>query len=446
MKSFEVNFDGLVGQTHNYAGLSVGNVASMNNATDLSYPKQAAKQGLEKMQALSDLGLKQGVLAPQQRPDLNALRRLGFSGNDTQVIEKAFKSAPHLLNACYSASSMWTANAATISPSADTKDGKVHLTPANLVNKFHRSIEAPVTSNILRATFSDESVFTHHDPLPYGDYFGDEGAANHTRLCSDYHEEGVEFFVYGKEYFNLQRPRPSKFEARQSLEASEAIARLHQLNPKKTVFTQQNPDVIDGGVFHNDVIGVGNKNVYFYHEESFLNKLEAIESLQKAFGETPLSFVEVKSSQVSVDDAVRSYLFNSQLVSLPNGEMALIAPEECRNKERVWNYIEEVMLKETPITQIHCYNVTQSMRNGGGPACLRLRVALKESELKALNPKTLLTPDLYKKLYQWIDKNYREKFSQKDFADPSLITEVQTGLDELTNILGLGSVYPFQIN
>ncbi len=445
MKAYEVNFDGLIGQTHNYAGLSDGNIASMSNAANLSYPKEAAKQGLDKMKALSDLGLKQGVLAPQQRPDLFTLRRLGFTGNDSQVIEKAYKQAPLLLNACYSASSMWTANAATISPSADTADGKVHITPANLINKFHRSIEPEVTSNILKATFKDTSIFSHHMWLPSGDYFGDEGAANHTRLCTEYGKQGVEFFVYGKEYYNLSAPKPKRFDARQTLEASQAIARSHQLNPKKTVFAQQNPEVIDAGVFHNDVIGVGNRDVYFFHEQSFLNKKQTLKDLEKAFGNEVLHFVEVKDSDVPVQDAIKSYLFNSQLITLSNGETALIAPEECRQTESVHTYINQKMLKNTPIKHVYFYNVTQSMKNGGGPACLRLRVALKENELATVNPGSLLTHELYTKLHAWIEKHYRDEFSQKDFADPALIKEVQVALDELTQIMGLGSVYPFQI-
>ena len=134
---FEVNFDGLVGPTHNYAGLSSGNVASTSNKGDTSSPKAAAKQGLKKAMSLAELGLKQGVLAPHARPDLKTLRRLGFTGSDTEVIERAGKKAPEILAACYSASAMWTANAATVSPSADSSDGKVHFTPANLNNKFH---------------------------------------------------------------------------------------------------------------------------------------------------------------------------------------------------------------------------------------------------------------------------------------------------------------------
>ncbi len=106
MKQFEVNFDGLVGPTHNYAGLSFGNVASLNNA----------------------------------------------------VLESAAKQSREIFLACCSASSMWTANAATVSPSADTADGRVHFTPANLTNKFHRSLEPQVTGNILRGTFAITSI------------------------------------------------------------------------------------------------------------------------------------------------------------------------------------------------------------------------------------------------------------------------------------------------
>ncbi|MGL4748830.1 MAG: N-succinylarginine dihydrolase, partial [Shewanella sp.] len=269
MKHFEANFDGLVGPTHNYAGLSFGNVASLNNAALVSNPKAAAKQGLQKAKALADLGMIQGILAPQERPDLNTLRRIGFSGSDAEVLRQAAKTAPALLNACCSASSMWTANAATVSPSADTRDGKLHFTPANLVDKLHRSIEPITTGRILTATFNDPHYFHHHNHLPEHNSFGDEGAANHTRLCQEYGHAGVELFVYGQEATNPHAPKPLKFPARQTLEASMAIARLHQLEAENCVFIQQNPDVIDQGVFHNDVIAVGNQNVLFYHEQAF---------------------------------------------------------------------------------------------------------------------------------------------------------------------------------
>jgi succinylarginine dihydrolase len=445
MKFFEANFDGLVGPTHNYAGLSIGNVASLNNAKNTSSPKQAAKQGLQKMKSLSELGLVQGVLAPQERPDVYTLRRLGFTGTDSEVISKAAKQAPAVLKAVCSASSMWTANAATISPSADTADGKIHFTPANLTNKFHRSLEPVTTGRILKAMFSDDRHFAHHQHLPDNDHFGDEGAANHTRLCSDYGKSGVELFVYGRYAFDSSKPAPKRFPARHTLEACEAVARLHGLSENGAVMMQQNPDVIDQGVFHNDVIAVGNQNVLFFHEQAFVDTQSKLDEIRRKFGPAAdLHFIEVKTSEVSVSEAVKTYLFNTQLVTLPNGDMAIIAPTECRDSDTVSAYLEQLTGRGTPVRQVHYFDVKQSMQNGGGPACLRLRVAMSDAEHQAVNPAVLMNDSLFVRLNQWVDTHYRDEISEADLADPQLLIESRQALDELTKILKLGSVYQFQ--
>lgn len=445
MKYFEANFDGLVGPTHNYAGLSVGNVASLNNAKNTSSPRQAALQGLQKMKALADLGMVQGVLAPQERPDVYTLRRLGFTGTDADVIAKAAKQAPAVLRAVCSASSMWTANAATISPSKDTADGKIHFTPANLTNKFHRSLEPETTGRILQAMFNDPQYFAHHQHLPDNDHFGDEGAANHTRLCSDYGKTGVELFVFGRYAFDYNKPAPRNFPARHTFEACEAVARLHGLSDDTVVYIQQSPEVIDQGVFHNDVIAVGNQNVLFFHQQAFVDSQNKLDEIQRKFGaEQALHFIEVLDHEVSVQEAIQTYLFNTQVITLPSGEMAIIAPTECRDHPRVSAYLAELTGRGTPIKHVHYYDVKQSMRNGGGPACLRLRVAMSEAERQAVNPNVLLTDALFAKLNNWVERHYRDSISEADLADPLLLIESRTALDELTQILGLGSVYPFQ--
>lgn len=445
MQAFEVNFDGLVGPTHNYAGLSVGNVASLKNADQASNPRQGALQGLAKMKALSDMGLKQAVLPPLERPDVHVLRQLGFSGSDADVMKQASEQAPAVYAATCSASSMWTANACTVSPSADTTDGRVHFTAANLSNKFHRSIESPTTSRVLKAIFNNDKFFAHHQPLPLGDHFGDEGAANHTRFCDQYNQSGVEFFVYGKYAFDNSKPAPKIFPARQTFEASQAIARLHQLDPAKTVYAQQHPDVIDAGVFHNDVISVGNQNCLFYHQKAFLNTDKVLQDIQTAYGDNPMHFVMVPDSEVSVQDAVNSYLFNSQLVTLPSGHMAIIAPGECHENTRVKNYLDNLIAGNTPIKEVKIYDVKQSMQNGGGPACLRQRVVLNEAEQAAANQALFMNDNLYTTLTSWVEKHYRDSLSESDLADPQLLVESRTALDELTQILNIGSVYPFQL-
>lgn len=448
MSAVEMNFDGLVGPTHNYGGLSYGNVASQSNSQGVSNPKEAAKQGLAKMRALMELGFRQGVLAPQERPDVAALRSLGFSGSDAQVIEKAAKEAMPLLVASCSASSMWTANACTVSPSADTADGRVHFTAANLNCKFHRSIEHPTTSRLLQAMFADEAHFAHHPALPAVAQFGDEGAANHTRFCRDYGEAGVEFFVYGRSAFDSRYSQPQRYPARQTLEASQAVARLHGLSEQGVVFAQQSPAVIDQGVFHNDVIAVGNGEVLFHHQDAFLDSdkvlRELSDKLQRVGGR--FQAVCVPNNAVSVEDAVRSYLFNSQLLSRADGGMLLVVPEECRNNANVWNYLQRLTSGNGPIREVRVFDLKQSMQNGGGPACLRLRVALKAHELAAVNPGVVMTPVLHDTLLSWVDRHYRDRLSETDLADPHLLIECRTALDELTQILELGSVYPFQLN
>ncbi|MAL99185.1 MAG: N-succinylarginine dihydrolase [Alteromonadaceae bacterium] len=444
MSTVEVNFDGLVGPTHNYAGLSWGNLASASNVRGQSNPREAALQGLRKMKALADLGFCQGVLPPHERPHLPTLRSLGFAGSDAEILREAARASPTLLAAASSASSMWTANAATVSPSADTADGRVHFTVANLNAKFHRAIEHPGTSRILRSVFADEACFAHHPALPAVSQFGDEGAANHTRLCAGYGEPGVELFVYGRAAFNESGTRPQRYPARQTLEASEAVARLHGLDASRVVFAQQNPSVIDAGVFHNDVIAVGNGPVLFYHEHAFADEARLLQELNEKLGATPLIPIRVPEEAISVEQAVTSYLFNSQLLTRPDGTMVLVVPAECREQEAVSHYLDCLIAGSNPINEVVVFELQQSMRNGGGPACLRLRVVLTEQERAAVNGRVLLTDELFRCLERWVEKHYRDRLTQADLADRALLEESRNALDELTGILGLGRIYEFQ--
>lgn len=440
MKAREVNFDGLVGLTHHYAGLSFGNEASTKHRYQVSNPKLAALQGLRKMKALADEGFAQAVIPPQERPGVEALRLLGFNGTDEQVVEKAWRQAPHLLSAASSASSMWVANAATVCPSADALDGKVHLTVANLNNKFHRASEAPTTERLLRAIFRDEAHFSVHPALPQVAMFGDEGAANHNRLGGDYGEPGIQLFVYGRE--ESGGLIPARYPARQTLEASQAVARVNQVNPKQLIFAQQNPAVIDQGVFHNDVIAVSNQQVLFCHEQAFLHQQDVLGELRaKVPGFMAL---EVPANQVSVQDAVETYLFNSQLLSRDDGSMVLVLPEESRQHEGVWRYLNALVAGDNPINELKVFDLRESMANGGGPACLRLRVVLNDAERQAVNPAVMMNDALFETLTRWVEKHYRDRLTQADLADPQLLREGREALEELTRLLHLGSVYPFQ--
>jgi succinylarginine dihydrolase len=443
----EVNLDGLAGPTHTFGGLAYGNLASMRHGGTVSNPRAAALQGIAKMKLLADLGVPQAVLPPHERPDIPTLRRFGFSGSDAEVAARAAREAPDLFAAAGSASAMWAANAATVSPGADTADGRVHFTPANLASQLHRSLEPPMTTLLLRRIFGDPSVFAHHDPLPGGVALGDEGAANHIRLCREHGAPGLEIFVFGRSGAGEPLRGGGAFPARQAKEASLAVARLHGLDPGRTLFLSQSPEIIDAGVFHNDVISVSNRRVLLHHSLAFAGGATAAEAMRRRLADrcgADLVAVEVRSDELPVALAVRSYLFNSQLVDLPDGAMALIAPVDCREIPEVLRVVDRILGDDNPIAKVRFVDLRESMKNGGGPACLRLRVVLTGDEASRAHSGVFLTERLHADLVAWVGRHYRDRLALEDLADPALLAESRAALDALTEILALGSIYRFQ--
>lgn len=433
----ECNFDSIVGLTHNYAGLAYGNVASANHQNQTSYPREAARQGLEKMRLVAELGIPQGVLPPLVRPGVSWLRSLGFEGNDPQVIRQAYEADPVLYAAACSASSMWAANAATVAPSADTSDRRVHFSIANLNSSLHRSLEAPAIEQIFRTIFAGDS-FVIHSPLPSASGLTDEGAANHTRLCSDYGESGLQLFVFGRDALDYRRPVPKRFPARQTRQASEALARRHQLNADHVFTLQQSPAAIDAGVFHNDVISVGNQNVLLVHQRAYVDQEEVLQRIGQQYRKLTgddLEVLQIDEQDLSLESAVSSYLFNSQLLSLPTGGMCLLCPGECQQNDQARAVVERLIGEPGSITQHRYVDLRQSMNNGGGPACLRLRVVLDQRQREQVRGRVWMDTDLYQDLARWIDQFYPESLEVDQLADPELLSTARDANRALQEIL-----------
>lgn len=434
----ELNLEGLPGPTHNFAGLAVGNLASEQNRFEVSSPRRAALQSLEKMRTLHDLGASLAILPPHERPAIGAMRDLGFRGSDIEVLTKAYAAVPDLFRACYSSSAMWTANAATVSPAADTSDRRVHFTPANLSSQFHRALETPFTTKLLRCVFPEGLHFAHHDPLLACATLRDEGAANHLRLVAGTEKPGVEIFVWGDA---PSATRPQRYLARQTLKASQAIARLHGLG-LSTLFLQQNPEAIDQGVFHNDVIGVSHGPLLLTHSEAFAEGSRATGRIREAFPE--LELIEISSAHLTISEAVSTYLFNSQMLDLLDGSIAIVTPEDVAKHPRAKDCLERILSTNNRISKWISVPLNQSMKNGGGPACLRLRVVLSPDALLSMHQGVRFTLELQAKMVAWVEKHYREELAIADLADPLLLEESKGALDELTQILELGSIYSFQ--
>ncbi len=437
----EVEFDGICGPTHNFGGLSAGNLASTVHGGQVSNPRAAALQGLAKMRFVRRLGVAQAVLPPHPRPRLSTLRRLGFSGSDEEVLAEAARGDGILLRLVSSAAAMWTANAATVVPSADAADGRTHLVPANLAQMFHRAIEADTTRDVLRAIFADEARFAVHDPLPSVTQFADEGAANHTRLVTPGHA-AVHLFAWGRRAFG-DGAAPSRFPARHTLEASQAIARLGRVAPARAIFPQQHPDGIDAGSFHTDVLAVGNESVILMHDLAFVDPAGLEAELRAKLGDA-LRVVRASAGELPVADAVAAYPYNSELLTVADGRMVIVAPADSRDNPRARAFLDRVVAEDNPVVEVHYLDLRQSMNNGGGPACLRLRVPLEEAEIAALGGRVLLGDALERDLAAWIERRYRDRLAPADLADPALARESMVALDELTGILRLGSVYDFQ--
>lgn len=445
----EVNFDGLPGPTHNYAGLSYGNEASTNNESQTSNPQKAVLQSLAKAKFMHDLGLKQGILPPHERPHIPTLKAIGFQGTRKAILEEAKRKAPWIFKYIMSSAPMWAANAATITPSIDTASKRLQVTAANLNSKFHRSIESDTTSLILKRIFANPVFFEHHTPLFNHPLFGDEGAANHIRFCKAYHLPGVHLFFYGEDKENPNEGKPTKYPARQTRQASQAICEQHKIFSKQTVIAKQSYFAIDRGVFHNDVISMGNQNLYIAHEYAFESPEKTIPELKekvKTYCDTDLNIIQVSNNEVPIKDAVQSFLFNSQIVTLPDGSMRLIAPSDCLEVKSAESFLKDLAARsDNPITEIHYMDLKQSMKNGGGPACLRLQAILNDNELKETLPSIWLNETLYTTLVAWAKKHYRDQLNPQDLWDPNLWDESERALDELTQILKLGSIYSFQI-
>jgi succinylarginine dihydrolase len=435
----EIQLDGIVGPTHHFGGLSFGNVASMQHAGWHSHPRQAARQGLAKMRQVLALGLVQAVLPPLPRPDIGFLRQVGFRGSDTAVLAKAAARAPHLVSLAMSSAFMWTANAATVIPSSDSTDGRCHVMVANLMATPHRALEGQARALMLRRLFGNPHLVVVHDPLPANLALSDEGAANHCRFATSQGSRGWHLFVYGRAHDTPKRDLPRTFPARQSHEASRAVARLGRLRPGRGIFVRQQARAIDAGAFHNDVVMVNNADRLLLHEQCLVEQETVLQQMRKHL--PTLRVYQVSQRDLSLRQAVKSYLFNSQLLHTPQGYV-LLAPMQSSSGPAV--QVIRRLLDEGFIDRVVFQALDQSMAGGGGPACLRLRLPLAAQELATLTPGILLDEARIQRLETWVDQHYRDELTPEALADPALLREAQQALDALTQMLDLGAIYPFQ--
>ncbi len=406
----ELQLDGLPGPTLIHGGLAGGNLASRANAQAVSHPRAGARACLAKMRTVLELGVPQALLPPLPRPDHGFLHACGIAEVD--------EAPPELLSAACSTAFQWTANTGTVAPAEDTADGVGRIVIANLAANLHRSLEHVPRGAQLRRLLPPLTVV---DALPMHPDLGDEGAANHSRIAGP---AGVcHLFVHGAAEHGRFRPR-------QTAAASAATARLLGLPPERVCFATQDPAAVDAGAFHNDVVMVGCGDRLLLHARAWRDREAVLADLQRRCGRLRIRVVD--DDELTLDEAVGSYLFNSQLLETPAG-IVLVAPAECAEGRA--NAVVRRLLDDGFIARALFVPVRESMRGGGGPACLRLRVPLTDAELAQVHPAIRLDAAAIARLDAWVCAHYREELRPADLADPQLAREALAALHALEGVL-----------
>lgn len=444
----EINIDALVGPTHHFGGLGVGNVASQQHAYRTSRPREAALQGLRKAALVASLGVPQYIFLPPPRPRLKWLHELGLGVDSTEHLSSeqlsaALQIAPQAFSAAFSCAFMWAANMATVSAACDCRDRRLHITPANLISSWHRASESTERAIDLKRLLGLQDNCTIHPPLSSIVPLRDEGAANHMRLSDPTGKIGFNIFVYGDD--SELASHDWKFLPRQTRAACEAIARRHQLDPARTFFLQQHPAAISAGVFHNDVIATSHASLLIHHELAFYDAEQQLQRLDESFRQTtgaPLLRMEISNSDLPIDEAVQSYFFNSQVItphthtsSNHTSQMVLISPQQCQRIASTGRLIERLVASsDNPIEEVHYVSLEQSMAGGGGPACLRLRIPLAHDDIERLPRQLRLDRLLEERLAVAIERWYPESLELTDLCSVAFVRELSQISDHLQKI------------
>jgi succinylarginine dihydrolase len=184
---------------------------------------------------------------------------------------------------------------------------------------------------------------------------------------------------------------------------------------------------------------VGAADTLFFHEAAFEDTAGTLAALSAAAeGLFDFKPVMVPAADVPLEDAIRSYLFNSQLLVFPGeSRLVLVAPTEAQDTKSTREYCERLVSSNGPIGRVEYVDVRQSMRNGGGPACLRLRVVMTGAERTACHQGVLMTEEKIDALQDMVRKTYRDRLAPGDLADPALADECRLARESLLRVLDL---------
>ena len=426
----EYNLDSMIGPTHHFGGLSKGNLASMAHQFQMSSPKKAALEGLEKMRLAHEIGQNQLWFPPQRRPIFDAM--INGAGSDIDKVRWAFDNNPELLSQLFSSSAMWMANNATVSGSADSSDGLVHVIPANLSTLAHRRVEVAQNLILLNYAFFTKQ-FKVHPPLSHR--FRDEGAANHMQFSTDGHSKSLHLFVYNRSKSG-DEDKYLPFPLRQSYEASRSLAKAMNIPETQTLICRQLATSVQKGVFHHDVVGMSHQDVLIIHElalEDQDHTLQLLQTMSQNILKKKLTIIQVSSEQLSLKEALDTYFFNSQFIKDQDGNVHLICAQQCNNHPKVSLLVDDLIAQKV-IEKVHYISLSESMMNGGGPACLRLRLPLTSKEFSNIPNCFKFSDEKYQEMVHFVHQFYPNQVRLADFIQINFLKKMNQLFDGLYSL------------
>lgn len=328
---------------------------------------------------------------------------------------------------------MWMANAGTCSSRTDTLDGKGRIVIANLTASLHRGQESEERHLQLRYLFQDLDQFEVVQALPSVHPLRDEGAANAMRFWNPKNNRGMYVFVFGEGYSqakNVSHPEiarmlPKVHPSRQTALASQLVARRLGIGDTRSLFVQQLPKAIDAGVFHNDVIATSHEDFLLVHECAYVDQPNSLDRMADIFRKQchgTLRTLVITEKELSLSEAVATYLFNSQIVTRKDGSWLMLCPVECQESPTASQVLKRIQREEPRIGAIEFVSLRESMANGGGPACLRLRTYASEQEIDELPARTRIQDESLSFLEGVIASEYPETVQLEDFLDLDLVS------------------------
>ena len=103
----------------------------------------------------------------------------------------------------------------------------------------------------------------------------------------------------------------------------------------------------------------------------------------------------------------------------------------------MWGWIERHIAGNGPIRRVEIVDVRQSMANGGGPACLRLRVV---ADPATIDPRLLVDDARLDRMADVVRRHWPAEIANDDLQAPALVRDIEAARNALLKELDLSEL------